>query len=178
MCVRELQSATPNVKPRWFECRLRTLLYLGVAVVLVLGALWLIGAYRHWGAKHLKSLGVRCSFKGGDYWISVPGDRDVPSLLREAIGDLRHLSRIHHVTLNLSGTNVSDADLEQLASIGGLDELYLCASQVTERGIRRLERALPNCKISWDRPTPHARTDPASMPDTPSDSLPSADVSQ
>ena len=49
--------------------------------------------------------------------------------------------------LYLGKTKVSDACLEPLQGLSQLEELYLNDTQVTDEGVKKLQQALPNCKI-------------------------------
>ncbi len=49
--------------------------------------------------------------------------------------------------LYLGKTKVSDACLEPLQGLSQLEELDLKDTQVTEEGVKKLQQALPNCKI-------------------------------
>lgn len=55
--------------------------------------------------------------------------------------------------LYLSNTRVTDAGLEHLRGLMQLRFLDLRGTQVTEAGVRELERALPNgfiCALRWE----------------------------
>ncbi len=60
------------------------------------------------------------------------------------IGQIKRLSY-----LELSETRITDAGLESLKSLKDLHELDLNDTSVTAEGVRRLQQALPNCKIEW-----------------------------
>jgi hypothetical protein len=47
------------------------------------------------------------------------------------------------------GTRVTDAAFEYLGGLGNLRRLGLCATQVTDEGVERLGRALPDCYIDY-----------------------------
>jgi hypothetical protein len=49
--------------------------------------------------------------------------------------------------LNLAATDVTDAGLEELAGLKGLTWLILGNTNVTQAGVRDLQKALPTCKI-------------------------------
>jgi len=63
--------------------------------------------------------------------------------------------------LNLDYTHVTDAGLEHLKGLSQLKELYLGQTKVTDAGVKKLQQALPNCKIEWDPPTKDERQSPA-----------------
>lgn len=50
-------------------------------------------------------------------------------------------------TLNLNATKVTDAGLDHLRGLASLRYLSLKGTQVTHEGVRKLQLALPNCKI-------------------------------
>ncbi len=58
---------------------------------------------------------------------------------------LRGLTGIE--SLDLDGTGVSDSGLEHLVGLSGLRWLHLTGTKVTEKGIEKLQQALPNCEI-------------------------------
>jgi hypothetical protein len=87
---------------------------------------------------------------------------------------LAHLSGMHRLeVLNLVGTQVTDvglahltglgqlqelvlvdaqitdAGLAHLTALGQLRELDLCSNQVSDEGVKRLQQALPNCRINY-----------------------------
>ena len=49
--------------------------------------------------------------------------------------------------LDLSGTQITDAGLKEVAKLQKLEWLYLSATQITRAGVAELKKALPNCKI-------------------------------
>ena len=49
--------------------------------------------------------------------------------------------------LVLTGTAVTDAGLDHLKGLSHLQEVYLVNTRVTHDGIKKLQQALPNCKI-------------------------------
>lgn len=49
--------------------------------------------------------------------------------------------------LHLRGIEVNDTRLEQLKGLSQLRELHLIGTAVTDDGVKRLQLALPNCKI-------------------------------
>ena len=56
-----------------------------------------------------------------------------------------HVRRVAWVFLG--GTQVTNADLMQLAELTELERVYLAGTQVTDEGVEKLQQALPNCKI-------------------------------
>ena len=61
---------------------------------------------------------------------------------------LVHLEEMKELQqLVLTGTTVTDAGLEHLKGLTHLQELYLVNTKVTDHGIKKLQQALPNCKI-------------------------------
>ena len=52
------------------------------------------------------------------------------------------------MSLNLYGTAVTDAGLEQLKGLKHLRSLYLWQTKVTPEGVKALQAALPGCDIN------------------------------
>ena len=63
---------------------------------------------------------------------------------------LEHLKGLENLRwwLYLNGTNVTDAGLEHLTGLSNLEALDLTGTRVTAEGVKKLQQALPNCKIS------------------------------
>ena len=62
---------------------------------------------------------------------------------------LQHVAALHNLEyLNLDSTRITDAGLAHLKGLTTLQELDLPGTQVTDEGIKKLQQALPNCKIS------------------------------
>ena len=51
-------------------------------------------------------------------------------------------------TLDISGTPVDDSDLEYISPLKDLRQLALHGTKVTAEGVAKLQKALPNCKIT------------------------------
>ncbi len=51
--------------------------------------------------------------------------------------------------LYLDNTEITDAGLEHLEGLTGLDYLILDNTKVTDTGVRKLQAALPICKIIY-----------------------------
>ncbi|MEX2122178.1 MAG: hypothetical protein WD847_21540 [Pirellulales bacterium] len=52
--------------------------------------------------------------------------------------------------LDLSNTQIDDADLGHLHQLKSLQQLNLQLTRVTADGVRKLEKALPRCRVAWD----------------------------
>ena len=63
------------------------------------------------------------------------------------VARLKRLTRLE--VLGLSGTRVSDRGLEHLTGLKKLKSLFAIETKVTDAGVAKLERALPNCDISY-----------------------------
>jgi len=65
---------------------------------------------------------------------------------------LKHLSGLNELErLYLSYTEISDEGLKYLSGLTELIKLGLEGTKVTKIGVEKLQKALPNCYISWDR---------------------------
>ncbi len=63
---------------------------------------------------------------------------------------LEHLQGLTHLQkLTLNGSQVTDAGLEHLKNLRELQYLELGGPELTEAGAKKLQQALPNCKIKW-----------------------------
>ena len=64
--------------------------------------------------------------------------------------ELAHLSKLANPrSLNLDGTQVTDAGLVYLNRLTSLEQLNLRLTAVTPEGAAELQKALPNCNISY-----------------------------
>jgi len=61
-------------------------------------------------------------------------------------------------TVNLAHGQVTDLGLAHLRGLTKLSYLNLRGTHVTSQGIDELRKALPNCEIIWDKPTPTLKT--------------------
>ena len=62
---------------------------------------------------------------------------------------LRHIKGLRHLhALLLDKTQITDAGLEYLSGMNQLQTLRLSQTKVTDAGVAKLQKALPNCKIS------------------------------
>jgi hypothetical protein len=63
---------------------------------------------------------------------------------------LRHLKPLSKLRrLELNGTNITDAGLVYLKRLSQLETLDLWETQVTDDGVKKLQQALPKCKIYY-----------------------------
>ena len=63
---------------------------------------------------------------------------------------LKHLHRFADLLqLSLDGCRVSDTGLEHLRGLANLELLNLTYTDVTPEGVKKLQKALPNCKIEY-----------------------------
>jgi Leucine-rich repeat (LRR) protein len=53
--------------------------------------------------------------------------------------------------LTLDSVDLTDAGVAHLAGIGSLRELDLYHTLVTDKGFEQLQKALPNCRIHYER---------------------------
>ena len=53
-------------------------------------------------------------------------------------------------TINLSGTQVTDVGVKELAALQNLNVLTLSGTKVTDAGVKELQKALPKCEIASD----------------------------
>ena len=61
---------------------------------------------------------------------------------------LAHLAGLTELkTLSLDGTQITDAGLVHLKGLKGLEKLDLYSTKVTAAGVKKLQAALPKCKI-------------------------------
>jgi hypothetical protein len=81
-------------------------------------------------------------------------------LLRTNIADagLQQLASLPNLRdLNISQTQVTDAGLQYLKGLHQLRILYVRQTTVTDAGAQELQKALPNCNISWGAPASNRR---------------------
>lgn len=53
------------------------------------------------------------------------------------------------VNLNLCNTQISDDGLKHLSGLKNCESLWLRYAQVTEEGVKELQKALPDCEIQF-----------------------------
>ncbi|MHC4401523.1 MAG: hypothetical protein ACYTG0_17765 [Planctomycetota bacterium] len=162
MVAAQNTATQPKSRRRWFQFSLRTLL-----IVVTVFAVWL--AYRaNRVAQQRRALAMvkrLCANRrltnydpiafGGvayDYQLQTSGNRTTydpltqppaPTWLGQFIGEERP------VTIDLSDTDVTDADLVALEGLSSLQTLRLYRTAVTKKAVNRLQRALPDCRVQW-----------------------------
>lgn len=70
---------------------------------------------------------------------------DFTSITNKGLEHLKGLSQLQ--TLDISATKITDAGLEYLDGLSQLKELRLYSTSVSDESVKKLQRALPNCKI-------------------------------
>ena len=160
----------PKPRLRWYQFSVRTLLI----VVLVLGVFfgWL-GSRLQRAARHRQMAaelhGVKAEVEslGGriyaytdrppnwlDKLLGDPGVFDVQTVTmgQAADADLKHLKDLsgvfHSWELDLTDTPITDAGLDHLKKLTGLQSVNLHGTKVTGVGATRLKDALPNVSIT------------------------------
>ena len=69
-----------------------------------------------------------------------------PEWLRELVGE-EYFVTIDYVGLH--NTKVTDVGLEHLEGLTNLKRLNLVNTQITDEGVKKLQKALPNCQIRF-----------------------------
>jgi len=110
---------------------------------------------RNWLGVDFFACVVRVSFniKGVD--ADLIHLQDLPGLYRVSLGEtqgtregLQYLAEIETLReLALTDTPTCDADLTALHELKSLESISLTRTQVTDDGVRKLQHALPNCRI-------------------------------
>ena len=73
---------------------------------------------------------------------------------------LKHLKGLTHLqSLSLWRTQVTDTGLEHLKGLANLHSLNLRDTKVTGEGVKKLQQALPTCKIEHENALPNSVTD-------------------
>jgi hypothetical protein len=152
----------PKPRLRWFQFRLRSLLII-VALV-AFACSWL--AVRIQKVKRqmetiaaIEKLGglVLPPAPSGPVWgLALSGINAVDDIEHVDLtgtqmtdADLRDLDGLSHLhSLWLGGTSITDEGMGHLMGMRELNELDLDATFVSDAGIENLQRALPNCTIS------------------------------
>ena len=79
-----------------------------------------------------------------DLWVS-PQHRLYREASKQVMEHLKGLTQLHHLSLSL--TPVTDTELEHVKELTQLEVFFLDGTKVTDTGVRKLQRALPNCEI-------------------------------
>ena len=162
---------TDSPRRRWFQFRLRTLLI--AILVLSLPLSWFAARMRK--AKRQREAVEAIEKAGGhtgssfhDFIARASTREPERTWLRRLLGDdffdpvsqaylskntsdndLEHLNALTRLRiLDLRDSQVTDAGLEHLKGMPNLRWLYLQDTYVTDQGIKKLQQALPNCKIA------------------------------
>lgn len=105
------------------------------------------------GLSHLQTLALvntDVTDAGLGHLTELSNLRDL-SLANTKVTDagLDHLNGLHQLqTLELLNTKVTDAGLEHLKGLSRLQRLGLVNLKVTDQGVKKLQEALPKCKIT------------------------------
>ena len=84
------------------------------------------------------------------------------SCIYTQVADLRPLGRMPLTNLQCHHTPV--ADVSPLYNCPSLEKLDIESTQVTPAGVAALQKALPNCKITWDDPAKSGTKQPWNTP--------------
>jgi hypothetical protein len=111
------------------------------------------------GLQHLKGLTQLESLTLGGTKVSDAGLQYLEGLTRlellslngtkttdEGLRNVERLSQLHD--LDLRNTAISDAGLRHIEGLTKLESLRLFHTKVTDAGVAKLQKALPNCKIT------------------------------
>lgn len=109
------------------------------------------------GLQHLKNMSMLKTLILNEAKITGRGLAHLPTSLKSlwlpstAVNDagLKHVARLNNLeTLMLTGTMITDVGLEHLLKLKTLRKLNIGRTAVTDAGFKRIEAALPNCKVS------------------------------
>jgi hypothetical protein len=159
----ETPTDRPKPKRRWFQYSLGTLLVF--VTVYAIPCSWLavkmrqaerqreattaiekLGGQVHWDDKAKRWPAWLRRVLGDDFFSSVVDVNLSGSQVTDA--GLEHLKGLSQLqTLWLDGTQVTDAGLAQLKGLSKLQWLGLNDTKVTDEGVKKLQQALPKCKI-------------------------------
>ena len=110
--------------------------------------------------KGLKLLDVAYNpeFSGdGFQWLGALPELEWLKAMKTKVTDdaLKHLAPLTKLnTLILSENEITDAGLKHLAAIHSLGLLEIEKTKVTAAGVADFKKALPNCRVVTDVPTP------------------------
>jgi hypothetical protein len=89
---------------------------------------------------------------GGVDFTQVIADSDIGQIVE----DVNALSNVG--TLDLTENDITDASVEHLKLLKMVSELWLGGTKITEMGIKKLEKALPDTNIGHDFAEPDRRS--------------------
>ena len=75
-------------------------------------------------------------------WLDLGNSR----VTDNGLESIRELTQLEDLRLN--GSGVTDAGLNHLTSLSQLRVLYLSSTHITDESVAKLQKALPNCKIT------------------------------
>ena len=183
MSIAEPQPAVPKPKLRWYQYRLRTLLIF--VTLCTIACSLLVPMIRkmqedaekaekeakriaklrqreaQWeqGARIIQGTGGRLcpayTWTPGDAYVYGFGEQFSDVGVERLVQQLKGIPEIG--VLDLSSTQITDKGLIVLEKMRQLKKLDLNDTQVTNEGVKKLQQALPACKIEWEPPTPPAR---------------------
>ena len=117
------------------------LLGVGACVVIVVGFVAWMEYSEHTHRKRLEALGALHKM-GGTAHRAVEWKDEVE-------GDF--------LEIDMRNTRLTDADVDYIITLDPKKRLMLGSTQLTESGLKRLQQALPNCKIDLKPPTKDER---------------------
>jgi len=147
----------------WYQLSLRLLVPFVTVVCVVLGcAIWYLRPVIAYKRAVYQMREIAAPAPTGNPWLgpfmttevdySWMVTRLTEDQLAQVAGHLaevsRHLETLPKLrVLNLRGIPIDDDDLQYLKALTDLEELDLTGTQVTDEGVKKLQQALPNCRI-------------------------------
>jgi hypothetical protein len=142
MTVTESQPTPRSGVQRWHWRTVGRLLFILVLMTIPFATLlvpFVVHLQNACVASHLEFLGARVERgKSGVYFL-VSADRDVAVFLKDGARDLRQLARWGFVYLDLSRSNVTDADFRRLGILRNLYALRLAGTAITDTTLGQLD---------------------------------------
>lgn len=140
-----------------------------VCLILLGGGIWVADQFRReWRAIALVNRlgGAASSHAMRPSWMPTVVDDEFMKLYERIVifdltgtevtdADLQQFQGLVYLTkLKLDNTEISDEGLEHLQGARYLRRLSLTNTRVTEAGIQKLEKSLPACQIEWEPEAP------------------------